>query len=238
MRDCLERAPSVHDVWRPFFKRAGRIIDGPWMIAAGSDFAFEGVTGSDAQPARAWSTGTSTASTRPRRPIGMSAARSSRRRTCWRPRLPCSGRPSWCACGGSAWRFEGRWRSSRTGRSRPAASECSKRTDPQLTRVDKLSGWRTAGSPRPPRTFTRWVRLASRGSQSAAQPWIWRPKSPDWSREQRVESRKPGRPPGIRPHPDKRPRATELARRPESPTRAVAREIVFLHSASRVWLLL
>ncbi len=45
MRDCLERAPSVHGLWRPFFKRAGRIIDGPWMVAAGSDFAFEGVTG-------------------------------------------------------------------------------------------------------------------------------------------------------------------------------------------------
>ena len=28
-----------------FFKAAGKIIEGPWMIAAGSDFAFEGVTG-------------------------------------------------------------------------------------------------------------------------------------------------------------------------------------------------
>ena len=45
MRDCLERAPSVHGLWRPFFKRAGRIIDGPWMVAAGSDFAFDGVAG-------------------------------------------------------------------------------------------------------------------------------------------------------------------------------------------------
>jgi 2-polyprenyl-6-methoxyphenol hydroxylase-like FAD-dependent oxidoreductase len=45
LRDGLERAASVRDVWRPFFKDAGRILDGPWMGAAGSDFAFEGVTG-------------------------------------------------------------------------------------------------------------------------------------------------------------------------------------------------
>jgi len=45
LRKCLEKAASVRDVWRPFFKAAGRIIDGPWMVAAGSDFAFEGVTG-------------------------------------------------------------------------------------------------------------------------------------------------------------------------------------------------
>jgi flavin-dependent dehydrogenase len=45
LRDCLEHAPSVRDVWRRFFAEAGRIIDGPWMVAAGSDFAFEGVTG-------------------------------------------------------------------------------------------------------------------------------------------------------------------------------------------------
>ncbi len=45
LRECLEHASSVRDVWRPFFKAAGKIIDGPWMIAAGSDFAFEGVTG-------------------------------------------------------------------------------------------------------------------------------------------------------------------------------------------------
>jgi 2-polyprenyl-6-methoxyphenol hydroxylase-like FAD-dependent oxidoreductase len=49
LKDCLEEAPSVRDVWRPFFKAAGRIVDGPWVIAAGSDFAFEGVTG--AKPA-------------------------------------------------------------------------------------------------------------------------------------------------------------------------------------------
>jgi 2-polyprenyl-6-methoxyphenol hydroxylase-like FAD-dependent oxidoreductase len=45
LRECLEQAPSVREVWRPFFKTAGKIIDGPWMIAAGSDFAFAGVTG-------------------------------------------------------------------------------------------------------------------------------------------------------------------------------------------------
>ena len=45
LRKCLEEASSVREVWRPFFKATGTIIDGPWMIAAGSDFAFDGVTG-------------------------------------------------------------------------------------------------------------------------------------------------------------------------------------------------
>ncbi len=45
LRTCLEQEPSCADVWRPFFKAMGPIIDGPWMIAAGSDFAFDGVTG-------------------------------------------------------------------------------------------------------------------------------------------------------------------------------------------------
>jgi 2-polyprenyl-6-methoxyphenol hydroxylase-like FAD-dependent oxidoreductase len=46
LKDCLDKAPSCDQMWRPFFKASRRIIDGPWMIAAGSDFAFEGVTGS------------------------------------------------------------------------------------------------------------------------------------------------------------------------------------------------
>lgn len=46
LRDCLESESSTDDVWRPFFKAASRVIDGPWMIASGGDFAFEGVTGS------------------------------------------------------------------------------------------------------------------------------------------------------------------------------------------------
>jgi 2-polyprenyl-6-methoxyphenol hydroxylase-like FAD-dependent oxidoreductase len=45
LRTCLEQASSCADVWRPFFKAITPIVDGPWMIAAGSDFAFEGVTG-------------------------------------------------------------------------------------------------------------------------------------------------------------------------------------------------
>jgi hypothetical protein len=32
-------------VWRPFIQKATSVIDTPWMIAAGSDFAFRGVTG-------------------------------------------------------------------------------------------------------------------------------------------------------------------------------------------------
>jgi flavin-dependent dehydrogenase len=46
LEDCLQQASSPEDLWRPFFKGAGRIIEGPWMIAAGGDFAVPGVTGS------------------------------------------------------------------------------------------------------------------------------------------------------------------------------------------------
>jgi 2-polyprenyl-6-methoxyphenol hydroxylase-like FAD-dependent oxidoreductase len=45
LRECLDKAPSCDDVWRVFFKELGKIVDAPWMIAAGSDFAFDGVTG-------------------------------------------------------------------------------------------------------------------------------------------------------------------------------------------------
>jgi 2-polyprenyl-6-methoxyphenol hydroxylase-like FAD-dependent oxidoreductase len=45
LRDCLASATSVRELWKPFFKAAGKIVDTPWMIAAGNDFAFEGVTG-------------------------------------------------------------------------------------------------------------------------------------------------------------------------------------------------
>ena len=45
LEECLNAAPSVDQVWRPFFKAAGGIIDTPWTIAAGGDFAFPGVTG-------------------------------------------------------------------------------------------------------------------------------------------------------------------------------------------------
>ena len=77
LRDALERVPSVRDVWRPFFKAAGKIIDGPWMIAAGSDFAFAGVTVRSLR-ARHSSTGISTMSTRLRLPIVTSAGHFSR----------------------------------------------------------------------------------------------------------------------------------------------------------------
>jgi len=49
LRDCLEHGGPLRDLWRGFFKAAGKIIEGPWRIAAGSDFAFAGVTG--AKPA-------------------------------------------------------------------------------------------------------------------------------------------------------------------------------------------
>jgi flavin-dependent dehydrogenase len=48
LRDCLEQAASCHDVWRRFFKASRDIIAAPWRIAAGSDFAFEGITGPQA----------------------------------------------------------------------------------------------------------------------------------------------------------------------------------------------
>jgi 2-polyprenyl-6-methoxyphenol hydroxylase-like FAD-dependent oxidoreductase len=45
LKECLADASSCAEVWRPFSKASRKIIDGPWTIAAGSDFAFEGVTG-------------------------------------------------------------------------------------------------------------------------------------------------------------------------------------------------
>jgi 2-polyprenyl-6-methoxyphenol hydroxylase-like FAD-dependent oxidoreductase len=45
LNDCLTSLPSPDRVWRPFFKAAARVIDTPWTIAAGSDFAFPEVTG-------------------------------------------------------------------------------------------------------------------------------------------------------------------------------------------------
>ena len=41
----LDNANAWEPVWRPFFRAAATIIETPWMIAAGSDFAFDGVTG-------------------------------------------------------------------------------------------------------------------------------------------------------------------------------------------------
>ena len=43
--ECLSTMSSPDRVWRPFFKAAAKIIETPWTIAAGSDFAFTGVTG-------------------------------------------------------------------------------------------------------------------------------------------------------------------------------------------------
>jgi 2-polyprenyl-6-methoxyphenol hydroxylase-like FAD-dependent oxidoreductase len=43
---CLRRGVTVDKLWRPFIREAAKIIETPWTIAAGSDFAFRGVTGS------------------------------------------------------------------------------------------------------------------------------------------------------------------------------------------------
>jgi 2-polyprenyl-6-methoxyphenol hydroxylase-like FAD-dependent oxidoreductase len=45
LQECMARASSFDNLWRPFIQKASRIIDTPWTIAAGSDFAFPGVTG-------------------------------------------------------------------------------------------------------------------------------------------------------------------------------------------------
>jgi len=48
LAQTLDSGRSLADVWRPFFRTASQIVETPWTIAAGSDFAFPGVTG---QPA-------------------------------------------------------------------------------------------------------------------------------------------------------------------------------------------
>ena len=45
LESCLEGAASVAGLWRRYFAAAAHVIDAPWMIAVGGDFAFRGVTG-------------------------------------------------------------------------------------------------------------------------------------------------------------------------------------------------
>ena len=45
LAECLRTAQNVEHLWREFFKASAKVIDTPWTIAAGSDFAYEGVTG-------------------------------------------------------------------------------------------------------------------------------------------------------------------------------------------------
>jgi 2-polyprenyl-6-methoxyphenol hydroxylase-like FAD-dependent oxidoreductase len=42
---CLDDVEGLHEIGRRFFTRAARVIDTPWTMAVGSDFAFTGVTG-------------------------------------------------------------------------------------------------------------------------------------------------------------------------------------------------
>lgn len=46
---ALASRPALDRLWRPFLRAATRVVETPWTIAAGSDFAFPGVTG--AKPA-------------------------------------------------------------------------------------------------------------------------------------------------------------------------------------------
>lgn len=41
----LDTTRSLDELWRPYFRAAGKIVETPWTIAAGSDFAFRGVAG-------------------------------------------------------------------------------------------------------------------------------------------------------------------------------------------------
>lgn len=41
----LSRRPPLDRIWSPFMKAAARIVETPWTIVAGSDFAFPGVKG-------------------------------------------------------------------------------------------------------------------------------------------------------------------------------------------------
>ena len=42
---CLREDSSLDTLWRRFFRVLGSIVEAPWTIAAGSDFAFPGITG-------------------------------------------------------------------------------------------------------------------------------------------------------------------------------------------------
>jgi hypothetical protein len=44
LRDCLA-APHDTPLWSLFFGAAARVVDTPWRIASGSDFAFDSVQG-------------------------------------------------------------------------------------------------------------------------------------------------------------------------------------------------
>jgi flavin-dependent dehydrogenase len=45
LRRCLEGGAPLAEIWKPFFAETAKITGTPWMIAAGSDFGFHGVTG-------------------------------------------------------------------------------------------------------------------------------------------------------------------------------------------------
>jgi 2-polyprenyl-6-methoxyphenol hydroxylase-like FAD-dependent oxidoreductase len=48
LADTLDRSEVSQPLWRAFFRAATKIVETPWMIAAGSDFAFPGVSGQKA----------------------------------------------------------------------------------------------------------------------------------------------------------------------------------------------
>lgn len=45
LEQCLTGRPRDCQLWSLFFGIVARVVDTPWMIASGSDFAFDGVTG-------------------------------------------------------------------------------------------------------------------------------------------------------------------------------------------------
>lgn len=40
LNDLLKTAKSLDGIWRPFFKQAAKVVDIPWQLAVGTDFAY------------------------------------------------------------------------------------------------------------------------------------------------------------------------------------------------------
>ena len=52
LADCLRERSDLAGLPRRFFRRAARIIDGPWLLATGADFLYPGAVGQAARRQR------------------------------------------------------------------------------------------------------------------------------------------------------------------------------------------
>jgi hypothetical protein len=95
LRDCLA-APHDTPLWSLFFGAAARVVDTPWRIASGSDFAST-VSRASSRRVPTSSTGTWRAFTAPPRQTPTCAAPSSMWPTSSRPPRRCSARRWSCA---------------------------------------------------------------------------------------------------------------------------------------------